>query len=255
MERESDRYGTTKMQRALLPMLKDFDSFCSRSRIQYSLDGGTLLGAVRHQGFIPWDDDVDVMMDRKNFEKFLSSWRDTDRYYLTRRLWVYRIFRVQDDRADRARNSEGRPAIDIFVFDHCPDQKFQKKVKELAIKVLQGMMHQEIKREGISAGYQVCLIATYAFGRLFPDDFKFKLYDKISCWGNKNNSNYKSIYNNLFKFVGREYPFDILEKTERHVFEEMELPITKKYDEYLTITYGDYMVPPPEEKRIPEHMG
>ena len=55
--------------------------------------------------------------------------------------------------------------------------------------------------------------------------------------------------------MGREYPFDILEKTEKHVFEDMELPITEKWDDYLTITYGDYMTLPPEEKRIPEHMG
>lgn len=255
MARESDQYGTTEIQSALLPMLRDFDSFCSQNRIHYSLDGGTLLGAVRHNGFIPWDDDVDIMVDRKNFEKFLSSWRDTDSYCLRRRLWVYRIFRVQDDRAGSVRSQEGCPTIDIFVFDHCPDQKFQKKVKELAIKILQGMMHQTIKREGISSGYQVCLVATYLLGRLFPDDFKFKMYDKISCWGNKKKSNYKSIYNNLFKLVGREYPFEILERMEKHVFEDMELPITEKWDDYLTITYGDYMTLPPEEKRIPEHMG
>ena len=134
------------------------------------------------------------MMDRKNFEKFLSSWMDTDIYCLRRRLWVYRIFRVQDHRAGSARSQEGWPTVDIFVFDHCPDQKLWKKVKELAIKILQGMMHQRIKLEGISSGYQVCLIATYLFGRLFPDNFKFKMYDRVSRWGNKKESKYKSIY-------------------------------------------------------------
>ena len=72
MARESDLYGTTEMQDRLLLMLKDFTAFCRKYHIRYSLCGGTLLGAVRHKGFIPWDDDLDIMVSRQEFKHLLA---------------------------------------------------------------------------------------------------------------------------------------------------------------------------------------
>ena len=62
-----------ELHNVLFEMLNVFDSFCRENNIEYSLAYGTLLGAVRHKGFIPWDDDLDVMMTRENYNKFLSS--------------------------------------------------------------------------------------------------------------------------------------------------------------------------------------
>ena len=62
-------YGTLDMQTSLLELLKEFHKFCMANNIKYSLDWGSLLGAIRHKGFIPWDDDLDIMVDRENYEK------------------------------------------------------------------------------------------------------------------------------------------------------------------------------------------
>ncbi len=67
-----NEYGTLDVQKGLLILLKEFHSFCTLNKIEYSLAWGSLLGAVRHKGFIPWDDDLDVMMDRKNYNRFVQ---------------------------------------------------------------------------------------------------------------------------------------------------------------------------------------
>ena len=84
----SEKYGTLERQTELLKMLKEVDIFFKTNGIVYSLCGGTLLGAVRHNGFIPWDDDVDLMVDRKNFEKFHTVIENFKGYHLEHELWV-----------------------------------------------------------------------------------------------------------------------------------------------------------------------
>ena len=74
-----------KLQLTQLEILKEVDDFCSKNNIRYSIAYGTILGAVRHGGFIPWDDDLDICMPRADYDKFISLWKDTDAYSLQNR--------------------------------------------------------------------------------------------------------------------------------------------------------------------------
>ena len=72
-EMDNGNYGTAPYQKELLQLIKDLDAFCEQNGIRYSLAGGTLIGAIRHNGFIPWDDDLDIMLDRDNYNRFLKA--------------------------------------------------------------------------------------------------------------------------------------------------------------------------------------
>lgn len=246
MTAEACKYGTEERQQELLAMMKDIDAFFKRENISYSLDGGTLLGAIRHDGFIPWDDDIDIMVDRDNHNKIISSFHKCDGYYLKRELWIYRIRKCKDE--------AGGATIDIFVRDNCPDNVLLRKFKVFAIKLLQGMMHTETDSKRISGVYGLCLLITYYLGRLLSDDFKFALYKKTQQIGNKKESKKLSGYDSPFRYLGCRYPADTLEHLEPHVFEDTSFPITAQYDKYLRETYGDYMTPVRENERQPSHI-
>ena len=129
------------IQKIDLEMLVEVDRICRKYRIRYSLDGGTLLGAVRHKGFIPWDDDVDVIMLRKEYRKFQKACRkelDQSRFFLQdyqtdpEYRWGYAKIRRKNTEYIRLGQEylkqKGGVCIDIFVVDNVPDQKVVRKI-------------------------------------------------------------------------------------------------------------------------------
>ena len=246
---ESEKYGTLERQTELFKMLKDVDTFFKANGIVYSLCAGTLLGAVRHNGFIPWDDDVDLMLDRKNFEKFHAAIESFKGYHLEHEIWVDRI------RKDDNLNSNIKEAtIDVFVMDYCPDNAFLRFVKKFLVMIMQGMMHKKLSCKGHSVVMNICLVATFMMGKLLPQSFKYWLYHKITLVGCGKPQKTVSGYTGLFRLLAKRYPADLFENIINHIFEDTELPIIAKYDEYLTTMYGNYMVPVSEAERVPNHM-
>ena len=130
-------YNLAEIQGKILNIAIDFDQFCRANDINYFICAGTLLGGVRHQGFIPWDDDFDVAMPRSDFEKFVEIWHDTDKLKLIRRggknghnkygcpLKLSSSSEYVEEIGDKRRampvpNNYGF-YIDIFPFDRYPD--------------------------------------------------------------------------------------------------------------------------------------
>lgn len=249
---ENDKYGVRERQLELLEMLKEVDAFLTSNGIKYSLCAGTLLGAVRHDGFIPWDDDIDIMVDRENYTKILKLFetkKEETRFVLNKILWIYRIQDKNDDT-----NSLKTPTIDIFVFDNCPNGKIKRKFKLLLMKLLQGMIKTDLDYKKFSFGYKVCLWTTHVIGKLFTKNFKFRMYDRAARIGNKKDSDKLGSYFSPFNNLKLLYSKTLMKEIVRHKFEDVEMPIPAEYDSYLTAQYGDYMTPPKESDRVAIHM-
>lgn len=245
-----NKYGTLAYQQKLLDLIKRFDQFCTDHAICYSLNDGSLLGAVRHNGFIPWDDDLDIIVDRSNLNK-LRQVKDFSAYgiALEREYWIDKV------RSTTGNDANGyQPTIDVFVLDRAPQTKIHQTLKTLLIRSLQGMMKPQPHYAQYSWKNKILSFALYLLGRLLPADFKFWLYQKISMSYGGSQSPYSSCYNEPFHDVGILHKAHVLDSLERHPFEDTELTIMRGYHDYLTDMFGDYMTPPPVQDRKPIHM-
>ena len=250
--KESDQYGTTAMHDQLRPLMRDFDALMKKNDIRYALTGGTLIGAVRDGGFIPWDDDLDIMVDRENYIKLLRLFhhpKQVGNLKIFDRLWIFRIAR-----RGQPEDRDGVPTLDVFVLDHFPKSRIKKKIKILLSWIMQGMMHTELKLEGMSLPYRICLVGTYYFGKLFTQKFKLRLFDRImQLWNEKDGP--VGCFTDLFGSVPVEYESDVMDHLTECEFEGMKLPIPVGYHNFLYVRYGDYMTPPEQEDRVPIHLG
>lgn len=247
----ANKYGLGEIHSDYLRMMDDFHEYCISKGINYSLSGGSLLGAVRHKGFIPWDDDVDVMFDRPNYEKFLETFAKygMSGYEIIGTSWVYRLSRSND-----GVNLMEPHCIDLFVFDPVPENHLAARIKVLLLRVFQGMLKDAPEYGRFSAIYKLALFLTWAAGRPFDKKTKLKWYTKVSKWGN-NGSDKINIYNTWFDQIGRlVFDRDVISEYVLLDFEDRKYMSIGGYDSYLSELYGDYMQLPPEEKRVPTHM-
>ena len=102
--------------------------------------------------------------------------------------------------------------------------------------------------------YRLCLYITNLLGKLVNDQKKYEYYQKVSQIGNNKKTRSISFYNDIFSTLSFKYPNSLFENITKHKFEDINLPIITKYDRYLKIRYGDYMVPPKIEDRKPNHV-
>lgn len=264
----------TKVHQANLALLKEIDRICRKYKIRYALDSGTLLGAVRHGGFIPWDDDVDVIFTRPQYEMFLKAasrelpsgmtlLRPEDLcggrvfYDFTARI-IYENSRVHEDN-EQMRFYEGKLNhlwVDLFVLDRLPDRAGGAFRARLLQKIVYGlsMAHRDrldYSKYGLADKLKVGILATA--GRLFPMRLLYKLQHLISVKDRKRRTAkwYCSNYAPDWLFV--EEDGDWCEEVTEMPFEDTVLMVPAGYHEILTMLYGDYMKLPPEDKRCPAH--
>lgn len=237
-----NRYGILQAHKELLSMMKILHDFLERENITYCLAYGSLLGAVRHQGFIPWDDDMDIMVDRENYEKILKKYQSCPDLKFRKVLWTLRVEKAGDEKS---------PMIDIFVWDSVPKSSFVRNLKLLLIKMLQGMLKERLSLSGNSAIYKFCSAGTFVLGRIFSTSIKQKCYEAVSKIGKK--SGLICSYNSDFRDIHTVLPESVMKDFVKKKFEDTEFFVPREYDRFLTASYGDYMVLPEEGKRVPVH--
>lgn len=256
-----------KLQLIELEMLLEVDRICRKNEIQYFIYEGTALGAVRHKGFIPWDDDVDIAMSRKEFERFCEVCRtqlDTERFFLqTDRTdpgyrWGYAKLRRKGTEYLRAGQEaikcDSGVSIDIFILDNVPDSALGRLVYHVirrgCIKTLWSVI-------GVTADPNPLKRLLYRGLRHVNKRIPLGIMEWLARMSNKKETERMyciSFYRvdgfaakrNLFQEGVRSEWFQ--EKTEIE-FEGFPFYICRDYEQYLSEKYGDYWKYPPQSQR------
>ena len=253
------------IKRIELNILLEFDIFCKQNDLRYMLAGGTLLGAIRHKGFIPWDDDIDVCMPRDDYERLyeiLKNKKMKDRFRLISyrdNSAIYPFFKLVDDFTVASENAlrTGENLglwIDIFPLDGCPKEK--KKASRMLKKIAFYKWLINISNCRLGTGttkWKAILKAPVVVLTRFINTRKVAEHiSKISQSYDVNNSPC------VASFLGcygekEQMPSSFLETVEVE-FEGHMFPTSKEWEYYLSSLYGDYMELPPEDKRVQHSM-
>jgi len=246
-----------KLQNLLMEMLLEVDRICRKNNIQYFIIGGTLLGAIRHKGFIPWDDDIDVGMMRLEYEKYKKACEkdlNTDKYFLQDNetdphyRWGYSRLRRKNSEFTRIGQEHMKMKtgifLDIFIADNVPDLYPLRLLHALGCFICRKILYSE---SGKIAEESFLMRAIYSVFSYIPVKYVFYVLKKLR---GKNLTDWVRVLTfptpagGTFAFPRRWYEdFSDVE------FEGHGFPAIKNYHEYLTYKYDDYTVLPPEEKR------
>lgn len=239
MPQSENEYGLEEIHKMLINGLTHFDDVCRKYNIKYSLHGGALLGAERNQKLIPWDDDLDLTMEREEYNRLLDIIDEIDDPYSfnTTSTWVPRIIITEN----------GQQAfIDIFIWDFITENKLGQKIKITLLRFLQGMMKHHIEYERFNVLYRICLYITHNIGRIFSWETKLRCFQYVCefCFVGKKKCIHRS--NDSFKAVADVFDVDYVKDYIDIKLENQMFKANKRYRELLVRCYGeDYLTPPP----------
>lgn len=267
-------YDMSRVHQANLTILKEIDRICRKYNLHYGLDAGTLIGAVRHHGFIPWDDDADVAFTRDQYEAFHKvaarelpdtmelvepdSLRGGKAFYdFTPRI-IYKKSRCHGDTA-QMRFYEGKLNhlwVDLFIIDRLPASSMGIQMTKFLHKAVYGlaMGHRDsLDFTKYSPANRLMVGGLAAVGRWIPMKYLFAMQKALAQKDRKSRGrlSYYSNYQPDYMYVTVENSW--CARYEDMEFEDTRLMVPKGWHQILTEVYGDYMRLPPPEKRVPTH--
>lgn len=225
-----------KWQLQELEALKAFDTFCKENDVKYTLAYGTLLGAIRHKGFIPWDDDVDIWIDRENYDK-LYSLMQGEQHMLTDKLGV----------AMGTRPTLWYPPmadIDIFIFDASPNNLFLRFIKQHMTELVNMLIKCRTRIDSKNLGKPKLWFVFIPIAILASRKTWYNILRNVSLWftkGKENQSKEWQVYNECVSSIWHCYPADAMRKIVYVEFEGYIFPVYEGYDTLLRLRYGEYM--------------
>lgn len=252
-----------QLQLTQLEILKVIDNFCRANGINYSLYAGTLLGAVRHGGFIPWDDDLDICMKRSEYNKFIEAWlaNGPEGYILqnkeTEPEFTQSFTKIRKDHTTFLQSKEEAGKyhtgifVDIFPIDRMPNEGLAKKIFDFRCMLYQLYTREFVPPKSGRATKiitSVLLKCTSSKGR---KRLRGKLLDKITKNDDDPNLNTAAI--ETMASLKIRFPKDMLDSYVNLKFEDGEFMCFKDWDEHLKCKFKDYMKLPPKEEQTWKH--
>ena len=269
--KNDEYYGLKEYHASCVELMDEVDRICRKYGITYHLIYGSLLGAMRHKGFIPWDDDMDVCFSREGLNEFLSHQDEIDPRFkivtpydfkdlfwddITRIVYVGKNINESNEVSKKFNDLHNCIFVDLFIYDEVKGG-LSFKLQDFRNKILYGyaMSRRPVitykKYKSFVSKAQAFILAT--IGKLFKLERILKKKDKLMS--KHNNKGYKYL-SNLGAFPAcptHYFPKEYLAETIDVEFEGRKYMAPKCYDELLTFEYGDWRKLPPEEDRVGTH--
>ena len=257
-----------ELQNKCLEITLVFKEFCEKHGLLFYLCGGGCIGAIRHHGFVPWDDDLDVFMPRADYEKMCKLWvEEMDQS-------KYRLSRADEDHFERSQltaiTDEDTTFIkerqmdllvahgirlEILPLDGCPSSRWKRKMQLFWGLVYQIYINQEAptsKGKALEWIGRIMLFVRPGWKRRYRmarvAERHMTKYPIEEC-------DYITELCVRYNYMVNEYPKEIFASAVYKPFEDTSLPVPVGYDTYLHMAFGDYMQMPPEEDQVPSHVG
>ena len=245
-------------------ILKFFDAFCKENNIKYYLSHGTLLGAIRYKKFIPWDDDVDLLIPRADYDRMLKIFKDTDRYHLfafekdeTYRYPVAKLCDMTTRKEEFSYNNvlELGVDIDLFPLDAWDDdlEKAKKEAKYIGKNMFRLVLSKLKRPDSVAPLKRFVKGIAMLWCKMHGSQYYIKKIIKASAKNPEENSKYLGC--KAWCVYGEKgiIPAEVFQETALIEFEGELFPAPKDYDTYLTCLYGNYLPEPPKEKQKTHH--
>lgn len=254
-----------KLQLKELDTLVYFKEFCDKNNLLFYLCGGCCIGSLRTGGFIPWDDDIDILMPRDDYEKLYKLWDNVkhERFKLLRtdeKIFTGNIFTtIVDTETTCVKANQAHLDIpfgimmDIFPIDGCPKGKFKRTMQKLNAMIYSLFLAQIVPENhgGIMALGSKFLLSIVKSPK--AREKKWRNAERRMSKYKISDCEYITELCEGVHSMQPEYPKEWFASAVYREFEGLQMPIPVGYDPYLKKAFGDYMTPPPEDKQKPHH--
>ena len=255
-----------ELQNKSLEIALYFKDFCNEHGLLFYMCGGCCIGSLRHKGFIPWDDDVDVFMPRDDYEKLKELWpkyANTEKYacvYADKNCVDGNLFvTIRDNETTAIKPyqvdmdiSHG-VALDVLPLDGWPDGKMKRKMQVFWALVYSLYCAQTVP---VNHGKAVSVAGKIALTLVPSKKLRYKLWKlaerKMTKYPIKECNYITELCSGPY-YMKKQYPREAFDKAIWVDFENVKMPIPQGYDVYLRTAFGDYMKLPPKEKQKPHH--